>query len=670
MWPGSDSAWEPVPPEDSPDESSASSYHEPCLEFGCGSLSTLGSQRRPTGDGAAGGRAAAAVAAALLLVVVAFAALRERGKFAGGTAREVTPAMSDVKGGVGLAAPSVQEPADATKSEPWVGLDCSSTGCELRPEVQNRLHKALGRERQALLLSEPSKNVSPVSNLGSATQALSSPPGSSHPAAAPIASSTSTSSARGVREGALSNGTTTTVARPGVSEPVACSMSGEDCTRSKCCKEPGLQCFEKKRGAWATCRPGCMAGPDPTDENEEPWTCKALGPRSAGETPTLVALPKAAWVDKLCSGDGEDCIKSRCCKDAGMQCFMKDERWATCRADCLSGPDLTDVNSDPWTCAPLGSRTPGAAAKRPPTPVPKWVASDCSKPGEDCSRSRCCALSGMQCFEKKAKEWAACKVTCAPGEADPDDRDSAPWSCAELGPRTGEASWHDPSLYCFSIIRDTGYEPELVREQLPLGIGIFACDEYGLYSTGSTELGEDVFGPVATISFPGAEVGTSKDGTAANTALFLNAWDAVNRDGRLWNHDFTVKVDPDAVLLPDRLRNHLRPHTGSNVFVVNCNKPGMTPMMFGSVEVFSFQAMQTYFAGSMTCRGTLPIDSWGEDLFIGECLKTLGTSPLDDFSMVQDGVCKGVWCQDPEAAAFHPFKTLEGWMDCYQQTQR
>jgi len=431
-----------------------------------------------------------------------------------------------------------------------------------------------------------------------------------------------------------------------------------------------MQCYEKTHRNWATCRPECTPGPDPTDANGDPWTCVELGPRSEGEAPPQEPRPKADWVDRLCSANGEDCSESMCCKEAGNQCFKKDSRWATCRSDCLPGPLLTDVNSDPWSCLPLGSRTPGNAARPAPVPVPKWVATECSGPGKDCSKTHCCSQSGAQCFEKEAGSWAACKVACEPGQPDPEDTNDAPWTCARLGPRTGEASWHETSLYCFSIIRDSGYEPELIRAQLPLGAGIFGCDEYGLYSTGSAVLGEDVFGPVVSTPFPGAEVGTSKDGTAANTRLFLNAWEAVNKDGRLWNHDWTVKVDPDAVLLPDRLRVRLKPLTGSNSYIVNCDKPGMAPMMFGSVEVFSFQAMQTFFRDGMSCRNNMPIDSWGEDLFIGECLKTLGTSAVDDFSMVQDGVCKGVFCGDMSAAVFHPFKTMDGWMDCYKQTQR
>jgi len=42
-----------------------------------------------------------------------------------------------------------------------------------------------------------------------------------------------------------------------------CSASGEDCSKSICCKTKGFQCF-KKNERWAGCRPWCTVGPDPT----------------------------------------------------------------------------------------------------------------------------------------------------------------------------------------------------------------------------------------------------------------------------------------------------------------------------------------------------------------------------------------------------------------------
>jgi len=46
-----------------------------------------------------------------------------------------------------------------------------------------------------------------------------------------------------------------------------------------------------------------------------------------------------------------------------------------------------------------------------------------------------------------------------------------------------------------------------------------------------------------------------------NTLVFIKAWQLVKWDGRYQKHDWTVKVDPDAVFFPERLRTVVRQHT-------------------------------------------------------------------------------------------------------------
>mmetsp|Transcript_30460 Transcript_30460/g.81533 ORF Transcript_30460/g.81533 Transcript_30460/m.81533 type:complete len:708 (+) Transcript_30460:62-2185(+) len=60
-----------------------------------------------------------------------------------------------------------------------------------------------------------------------------------------------------------------------------CSQIGTNCHDTRCCSEPGHQCFEKN-GGWSACRPECVPGPQPDDRADEDWTCKALGPMSPG----------------------------------------------------------------------------------------------------------------------------------------------------------------------------------------------------------------------------------------------------------------------------------------------------------------------------------------------------------------------------------------------------
>lgn len=120
-----------------------------------------------------------------------------------------------------------------------------------------------------------------------------------------------------------------------------CSWLGENCTGTKCCKGPGMQCYAKDAG-WATCRVDCTEGPDPSGPDGWPWSCKTLGARSPGKVPPP-------------SQQGEDCSKSQACADPGLQCYEKAEGWASCKATCYPGMDLTDADPNPWSCKTYGS---------------------------------------------------------------------------------------------------------------------------------------------------------------------------------------------------------------------------------------------------------------------------------------------------------------------------
>lgn len=247
--------------------------------------------------------------------------------------------------------------------------------------------------------------------------------------------------------------------------------------------------------------------------------------------------------------------------------------------------------------------------------------------------------------------------------------DEGNWTCNALGPRTKRA-WGTPSLYCFAVVQPFNYEPGLIKAQAEKSVGIFGCDQQSVFSTQSFYIGDGPLGPVQTITFVPAKVVMSKDNTAGNAELFMHVWDSVKNKGLFQDADWTIKVDPDAVLLADRLRWHLKPHTGQNVYIVNCAKPYMPdgPMMFGALEAIAKPALQTYFWKAGDCVASLKWKEWGEDLFMGKCLEKLGVQRRNDFRIYSDGVCTGVDCYDPDAAAFHPKKDIGSWMACLNQT--
>jgi len=241
---------------------------------------------------------------------------------------------------------------------------------------------------------------------------------------------------------------------------------------------------------------------------------------------------------------------------------------------------------------------------------------------------------------------------------------------------TTTTTWGNPSLFCFEVMMTTTYEFGLVKKQIEAGAGIFTCDEHAVFSqNGRKFLAKGPNGPpVYTIWFEKAPVWKSQDNTAANTLLFMHLWQAVKKDGRYAHHDWTVKADPDAVVLPWRIRSHLAKATGPNNYLVNCNKyPGTKnfPMIYGAFEAYSRQAMQSYFnGGDARCASELPWRPWGEDFFMHHCMKLLGVQQYDDFSVLADKRCMGSNCGDGIAGAYHDFKSEDSWFQCWKQAVR
>jgi len=230
----------------------------------------------------------------------------------------------------------------------------------------------------------------------------------------------------------------------------------------------------------------------------------------------------------------------------------------------------------------------------------------------------------------------------------------------------------DVSLFCWSVSRKSGYEADIMKAQLSRGAGIFGCDGFAVVCESEWNVGwgpGERIGEVNAVTFKGAAVGTSKDGTAGNAELFMNAWEAMLKQTAVLKFDWAIKVDPDAVVVADRLRDHLRGWSGKKAFVRNCNKKPLEkefPMMFGSLEAISSAALAVYKDEAERCKNELEWRPWGEDFFLGKCLPHLGIDPVDDFTIISDGVCTDVNCYDSWSAAFHPFKSAQDWVTCWE----
>lgn len=439
--------------------------------------------------------------------------------------------------------------------------------------------------------------------------------------------------------------------------PETCALDNEDCIPSKCCQTAGTTCFTKN-ATFARCKTSCSPGPDLKADDNQPWSCDKVGRRTMGSAP---------WVPETCSKVGTDCSETACCADPGHQCYRQTPWYSECKTSCIPGEEASGGAT--WSCEKIGWRTPKAAddAKDEGGQIGKWVEQTCAKNGVNCLESQCCRAVGSQCV-KKNKYWAACRLSCST-TPDPKDNNET-WSCEALGPKSwGLATKGYPSLYCISLYMPSSYERGLLKQQLDLNGGIFVCDGYDVFAAEDDELGTSKDGIlVKPVLIPKIKVGKSQDGTAGNAKLFMAVWDAIIAGGRFRNYDWTLKVDPDAVVLPWRVREHMAPHSGESVYVVNCNKfpdsPNF-PMMYGSLEIFSGPAMARYAAKSSSCGKELPWGPWGEDYFMTKCMDYIGVGRIADFGVIGDDVCTGANCADTYTGAFHPFKDVDSWKECW-----
>jgi len=217
------------------------------------------------------------------------------------------------------------------------------------------------------------------------------------------------------------------------------------------------------------------------------------------------------------------------------------------------------------------------------------------------------------------------------------------------------------------------YEVPLIKLQLVRRASIFACDEFAVISTEKFLIGDIGGAPVYTWvnEMPKVSMGKfGKDGVTTdsflNTASFLLAWDSLIHGEQIFRHDFVVKVDPDAVFLPDRLRSRVQPHVGRPVYFSNCGKWGPKVLLYGSLEVFSTPALRMYEKNKPTCQA-MPWEGWGEDYFMQHCMDAIGVVEIADRNQVGDDRCMAANCTDYTKVAFHDYKTPAKWYDCFKE---
>jgi len=194
-------------------------------------------------------------------------------------------------------------------------------------------------------------------------------------------------------------------------------------------------------------------------------------------------------------------------------------------------------------------------------------------------------------------------------------------------------------------------EVELQQAAEQNGGSIYGCEAHKVYNSWKTD----------SASWDTAET------TLINTGVFLKVFEWVRDDGEYLKHDWTVKVDPDCVFLPDRLRNHLyglRPPANTAMYLKNNNVKGMGNNNFlGAIEVFSKRAVQIYLDNDKECGKYLGSNS-GEDGFFKGCMDALGIGFMWDHDMFKPNYDPAI-CTNGKYAAYHPMKYATHWQRCW-----
>lgn len=216
-----------------------------------------------------------------------------------------------------------------------------------------------------------------------------------------------------------------------------------------------------------------------------------------------------------------------------------------------------------------------------------------------------------------------------------------------------------------------GFERELITSQLWHGASIFECEWQAVYSSGNFRLdakGKHFF--TESIGDMHCEYGGPFN-LALNSDIFLKAWKKVFSDGLYWKADLTVKVDPDAVFLPVRLKEVLRKaDPEAEVYFNNCDHG-----LHGPIEALTRGGMKVFNKGVVKCEKDLQkeFSSWGEDVFLRHCFGILKVDRVDEFDLLSEDHC---FHEDPVRdgcssgkASFHPFKNVSSYYKCLNEAK-
>lgn len=302
--------------------------------------------------------------------------------------------------------------------------------------------------------------------------------------------------------------------------------------------------------------------------------------------------------------------------------------------------------------------------------------------------SNCASTGGDCCAPLRFQEEARCSGSLVPvrKDGDCDGWNDGAFTCCHEKDVTQEPT---DKMLCVALFMPYSYEKDLLIAQHEEKAGIFQCDEHVLYSSQVIELVPGVVSRRISSSMK-AEPG-GQYVTVLNLGIFLALYRQMIRDRDYLNADWIIKVDPDTVFFPHRLRPLLRSYNwgvgDAGIFLNNCPEG-----LHGPIEVLSVNAFLSFAHSLQDCYQGLNnvgcndacqkwnggcsgqcTSFWGEDIFLDQCLKRFTkTRRVFAKQLLQEEHCptnqRNGWasCKDTDVASFHPFKDPSKWMNCWK----
>lgn len=251
----------------------------------------------------------------------------------------------------------------------------------------------------------------------------------------------------------------------------------------------------------------------------------------------------------------------------------------------------------------------------------------------------------------------------------------------QLAVELDKATLRLDSLFCVTLLGPTRSEGDgnnteaLLGEMKATGTGIFACEEFAVYSNPVIKLGSyrtrllDLdLGPLARKG-KWTTRAWWKEGLGDTAHMYQKLWERVVADGRYAYHAWTVKVAPDAVFLPARLREALRgpelqePQSGNGIFLQSCLR---AVGLHGALEALSRRALEAFVEGRERCNKSADSLLKEEASWLQSCLLRLGTTRVEQFGLLASEACGSQqWSQcRSHAAVFHPFDSVDALRRC------